>query len=55
MKAHTHTVRFPPSSIKSPTKMSFFTLKVILQEYMHYFYGVQSAAQARQQTDNITA
>lgn len=34
MKPHTHTVRFPPSSIKSPTKMSFYTLKVILQEYI---------------------
>ncbi len=46
----THTCGSSPlTSIKPPTKMSFSTLKVILQEYIHYFYQVRSAAQARKQ------
>lgn len=30
-------MRFVFPSIKSPTKTSFYTLKVILQDYIHYF------------------
>lgn len=53
---HTHMRLVSPlTSIKPSTKMSFSTLKVILQEYIHYFYRVRSAAQARKQTDNISA
>ncbi len=58
MKAHTHAARSPPPPrllLNLLQRWVFQLWQVILQEYIHYFYRVRSAAQARKQTDNISA